>query len=88
MKKQTTAAAVILTLILAFMEISALPAALFYNVKIQDVDPTYITLLLNFLLAFAVCWVCKKLLLKRFGQLHWVFIWGQFMPQAKTCGSP
>lgn len=52
MKKRTAITAVILTLIMTFMEMSALPAALFCNIKIEDIDPIYITLMLNFLLAF------------------------------------
>ncbi len=64
MKKRTAITAVILTLIMTFMEMTALPAALFCNVKIKDIDPIYITLMLNFLLAFAICWVCRKLLMK------------------------
>ena len=69
MKRKTTIVAVILTLIMTFMEMSALPAALFCNVKIKDIEPIYITLMINFLLAFAICWACKKFLIKnwRFG---------------------
>lgn len=48
MKKRTAITAVILTLIMTFMEMSALPAALFCNIKIEDIDPIYITLMLNF----------------------------------------
>jgi len=33
---------------------SALPAALFCNVKIEDINPIYITLMLNFLFAFVI----------------------------------
>lgn len=64
MKKRTAITAVILTLIMTFMEMSALPAALFCNIKIEDIDPIYITLMLNFLLAFAICWVCRRFLMK------------------------
>lgn len=69
MKKNTTVVAIILTLIMTFMEMSALPAALFCNVKIKDIDPICITLILNFVFAFAICWVCKKIFIKdwRFG---------------------
>ena len=69
MKRKTTIVAVILTLIMTFMEMSALSAALFCNVKIKDIEPIYITLMINFLLAFAICWACKKFLIKnwRFG---------------------
>lgn len=67
--KRTTVAAVILTLVMTFMEMSALPAALFCNIKIADIDPVYFALMLNFLIAFAICWLCKKLFIKewRFG---------------------
>ena len=64
MKKRTAITAVILTLIMTFMEMSALPAALFCNIKIEDINPIYITLMLNFLLAFAICWVCRRFLMK------------------------
>ena len=62
--KREFIALVILTLIMTFMEMSALPAALFCNVKIMDIDPIYITLMLNFLLAFAIYWMCKKIFIK------------------------
>lgn len=66
---RATIVAVILTLIMTFMEMSALPAALFCNIKIMDINPIYITLLLNFLIAFAICRLCKKFFIKewRFG---------------------
>lgn len=67
--RRTTVVVVILTLIMTFMEMSALPVALFCNIKIMDIDPIYITLMLNFIIAFAICWLCKKFLIKewRFG---------------------
>lgn len=55
---------VILTLMMTFMEMSALPAALFCIIKIKDINPIYITLMLNFLLAFAICWLYKKIFIK------------------------
>ena len=63
-KRSTTIAAVILTLIMTFMEMTALPSALFCNIKIKDINPIYFTLMLNFLLAFAICWICKKVFIK------------------------
>ena len=62
--KRETITVFILTLIMTFMEMSALPAALFGNLKIMDINPIYITLMLNFLLAFAICWVFKKIFIK------------------------
>lgn len=64
MQKRRKIAVVILTLIMTFMEMSALPAALFCNIKIMDINPIYITLMLNFLIAFAVCWLYKKIFIK------------------------
>ncbi len=55
---------VILTLVMTFMEMSTLPAALFFNIKIKDINPIYFTLMLDFLLAFVICWLCKKFLIK------------------------
>lgn len=64
MKRRTTVAVVILIIIMAFMEMTGLPAALFCNVKIKDINPIYITLMLNFLLAFAICWMYKRIFIK------------------------
>lgn len=71
-----TMAPVILTLVMALMEMTALPAALFCHVKIKDIDPVCITLMLNFCLAFVVCWLCRRLFLKDwcFG-LRWEGVW-------------
>lgn len=68
-KRSTTVVVVLLTIVMTFMEMSALPAALFCNVQIEDINPIYFTLMLNFLIAFAICWVCKAYLIKdwRFG---------------------
>lgn len=63
-RTKTKIAAVILTLVMTFMEMSALPSALFFNVKFKDIEPIYFALMLNFLIAFAICLLCKKLFLK------------------------
>ncbi|MBE6839195.1 MAG: CPBP family intramembrane metalloprotease [Ruminococcus sp.] len=55
---------VILTLVMTFMEMSTLPAALFFNIEIKDINPIYFTLMLDFLLAFVICWLFKKFLIK------------------------
>lgn len=62
--RSKTALALVLTLLMAIMEMSALPSALFCNIEIQDINPFYFTLMLNFLIAFLVCWLFKKFLLK------------------------
>ncbi len=68
-RKNTNLWAILLTVLMTIMEMSALPAALFCNVKVEDIDPIYITLMVNFLIAFAVCFICRKTVLKewRFG---------------------
>lgn len=60
---------VVLTLLMTIMEMTALPAALFYNIKFKDINPIYFTLMLNFILAFGICFLCRKFFLKgwRFG---------------------
>lgn len=62
--KRQSVAVITLTLIMTLMEMTALPAALFCNIRILDIDPVYITLMVNFLLAFAVCWLCKRFLIQ------------------------
>lgn len=62
--RKKTVGVVILTLVMTFMEMSALPAALFCNIEIKDINPIYITLMLNFIIAFAICWLYKKIFMK------------------------
>lgn len=62
--KKENVVVVILTLVMTFMEMTALPAALFCDIKIADINPVYFALMLNFLFAFAICWLCKKFFIK------------------------
>ena len=39
----------VLTILLAFMDISGLPSALFVNINILDINPIYFTLMINFI---------------------------------------
>lgn len=65
MKRKTqTVTLVILIIVMTFMEMSALPAALFCNIQIKDINPIYFTLMLNFLIAFLICWLCQKFIVK------------------------
>ena len=66
--KNITAAA-ILALLMTFMEMSALPAALFVNIQFKDIDPIYFALMANFMFAFLLCGLCRRFLIKewRFG---------------------
>ena len=62
---------VILTLLMTFMEMTALPASLFCNIIISDIEPICFSLMLNFLIAFMICWGFKKLLIKNWSfDLH------------------
>ena len=71
-KKRISIIVVILTLIMTFMEMTALPAALIFNITFKDVNPIYFNLMINFGIAFAICWLCKKFIMKewKYG-LHW-----------------
>lgn len=62
--KKTSAAVMVLTVIMTFMEMSALPAALFVNISFLDVPPVYFVLMVNFCIAFALCWIFRKFLIK------------------------
>ena len=52
MKKSLTTA-LVLTVIMAFMELTGVPAALLPDINIADINPIYFTLMTNFL--FASC---------------------------------
>ena len=58
-KKQITVMA-ILTLVLAFMDISGLPAVLFVHFSLSDVTPYIISLLANFLIIGFLAWFVLK----------------------------
>lgn len=45
----------IVTLLMAFIEISGLPGTLFINLNIADISPVYFSLLFNFLVAGLLC---------------------------------
>ena len=62
--KRTSIGVTILTIIMTFMEMTALPAALFYNIQIRDIEPIYFSLMINFIFAFALCYVCRKTIIK------------------------
>lgn len=49
---------------MTFMEMTALPAALFCNIQIRDIEPIYFSLMINFAIAFALCFICKKTIIK------------------------
>ena len=49
MNKKELAIISVLTILLAFMDISGLPSALFVNINILDINPIYFTLMINFI---------------------------------------
>ena len=62
MKKKELAIIGGLTVLLAFMDISGLPCALFLNIKVLDIDPIYWALMLNFILIGIVAFFILKYL--------------------------
>lgn len=62
--KHTSITVALLTLVMTFMEMTALPAAFFINIQFVDINPIYFTLMINFIIAFAICFLCKKTVLK------------------------
>lgn len=52
----------ILTLIIAFMDISGIPSALFVNIQIADIEPFYFTLMINFLIIGMIAYPYLKIL--------------------------
>lgn len=68
MSAKTVISTIILTLVMTFMEMTAIPAALFCDIKFYDVEPVYFALMANFLIAFALCFLYRKFLVK-----YWYF---------------
>lgn len=62
--KRTSILVVILTILMTVMEMFALPSALFINIQFKDINPIYFTLIINFIIAFIICWICKKTIIK------------------------
>ncbi len=62
MKKKELIIIGILTILLAFMDISGLPSALFINIEISDITPFYFTLMFNFILISIIAFFTLKYL--------------------------
>ena len=62
--KRISIAIVLLTIIMTVMEMFALPSALFVNIQFKDINPIYFALIINFIIAFIICWICKKTIIK------------------------
>ena len=60
MKKRELVYIGILTVIIAVMELTAIPSAFFINIQIADIEPFYFTLMVNFLLIGVIAFIFKK----------------------------
>lgn len=52
----------ILTVLIAFMDITGMPSALFVNIQVADIEPVYFTLMINFLIIGLIAFVFLKVL--------------------------
>lgn len=52
----------ILTLLIAFMDITGIPSAFFVNIQIADIEPFYFTLMINFLIIGVITFLYLKML--------------------------
>lgn len=52
----------VLTLIIAFMDISGIPSVFFVNIQVADVEPFYFSLMVNFLIIGAIAYLFLRLL--------------------------
>lgn len=52
----------ILTVLIAFMDISGIPCSLFLEIRVADIEPIYFALMLNFALIAAIAYVYLRLL--------------------------
>lgn len=50
MKKREFIYIAVLTLVVAFMDITGIPSVFFVNIQVADIDPIYFTLMVNFLI--------------------------------------
>lgn len=62
MRKKELMMIALFTLLIAFMEMTAIPSAFFVNIQFADVEPVYFTLMVNFVLIGLVAFVVLKYL--------------------------
>ena len=62
MKKKETIIISILTILLAFMDISGFPSVLFINIEVLDITPFYWTLMFNFVIIGLIAFITLKYL--------------------------
>jgi membrane protease YdiL (CAAX protease family) len=58
--KKELIAATLITVLIAFMDISGLPASLFLNINIADITSYYFTVMVNFVLIALVCFLLVR----------------------------
>ena len=61
-KKKDMIVVGILTVLLAFMDISGMPCSLFMNIKVWDIEPIYWTLILNFIIIGIIAFLTLRYL--------------------------
>lgn len=66
MKKREIVFASILTIVLAFIDISGIPMALFVNINVLDINPIYFALMLNFILMGIIAFLFFRYLCPNF----------------------
>lgn len=62
MKTKEIIIIVILTILIAFMDITGIPSAFFINISVLDIDPMYFTLMVNFVLIGILAYFVLKYL--------------------------
>lgn len=62
MKKRDLIYIAVLTLIIAFMDITGIPSVFFINIQVADIEPVYFTLMVNFLMIGAAAYLFLRVL--------------------------
>ena len=62
MKKREFIYIAVLTLLVAFMDITGIPSAFFVHIQVADIEPVYFTLMVNFLLIGAATYLFLRTL--------------------------
>lgn len=62
MNKREFISIAVLTLVIAFMDITGIPSIFFINIQVADIEPFYFTLMINFLIIGAIAYLFLKIL--------------------------
>ena len=62
MNKKELVYIAVLTLIIAFMDITGMPSVLFVHIQVADIEPFYFTLMTNFLLIGIIAFLFLRIL--------------------------